>query len=61
MIMKIYTNKNSNLLFRQKSTNLYVENGILQKMECLSNIAFMLNILLTKFKYNIATFNLNGI
>ena len=61
MIMKIYTNKNSNLLFRQKNTNLYVENGILQKMEFLSNIAFMLNILLTKYKYNIATFNLNGI
>ena len=47
-------------MFRQKSTNdLYVKNNILQKRECFLDIARMLNILLTKFKYNIAAYNLN--
>ena len=62
MIIKSHTNKNNNLLFRPKSTNdLYVENGILQITECLPNIACMPNIVLTKFRYNIAIFDLNGI
>ena len=47
-------------MFRQKSTNdLYVENSVLQKRECFLNIARMLNILLSKFKYNIVAYNLN--
>ena len=59
--MKSCTNKYNNLVLRQKSTNdLYVENGILQKLRyCFLNITRMLNILLTKFKCNIATYNLN--
>ena len=60
MFIKGYTNKYSNLVCRQKSANhLYVKNNILQKRECFLNIARMLNILLTKFKYNKATYNLN--
>ena len=61
MFIKSYSNKYNNLVFRQKSTNdLYVENGILQKLrDCFLNITRMLNILLTKFKCNIATYNLN--
>ena len=60
MFIKSYTSKYNNLVFRQKSANdLYVENGILQKRECFLNIARVLNILLTKIKYNIATYNLN--
>ena len=45
----------------EKNTNdLYVENGILQKLrDFFRNITRMLNILLTKFKGNIATYNLN--
>ena len=47
-------------MLRQKCTNnLYVENGILQKLrDCFLNTTRMLNILRTKFKYNIATYNL---
>ena len=46
---------------KKKNTNdLYVENGILQKLrDFFRNITRMLNILLTKFKCNIATYNLN--
>ena len=61
MFIKSYTNKYNNLVLRQICTNnLYVENGILQKLRnCFLNITRMLNILRTKFKYNIATYNLN--
>ena len=61
MFIKSYANKDNNLVLRQKSTNnLYVENGILQKLRhCFLNIPRMLNILHIKFKYNIATYNLN--
>ena len=61
MFIKSYTNKYNNLAFRQKSTNnLHVENGILQILrDCFLNIICMLNILPTKFKYNMATYNLN--
>ena len=60
MFIKSYNNKYNNLVFRQKSTNdLYAEKCILQKGECFLNIALMLNILLTKFKYNIAAYDLN--
>ena len=61
MFIKSYTNKCNNLVLRQKCTNnLYVENGILQKLrDCFLNTTRMLNILRTKFKYNIATYNLN--
>ena len=47
--------------FNKKSTNdFYVENGILQKLkDCFVNINGILNVLLTKFKYNIATYNLD--
>ena len=48
MFIKSYTNKYNNLVFRQKSIDLYVENGILQKLrDCFLNISCMLNILLT--------------
>ena len=48
-------------MLRQKCTNnLYVENGILQKLrDSFLNTTRMLNILRTKFKYNITTHNLN--
>ena len=61
MFIKSYTNKYNNLAFRQKSTNdLYVENGILQILrDCFLNITRMLNILPTRFKCNITTYNLN--
>ena len=66
MFIKSYTNKYTtiqvyNFVLRQKCTNnLYVENGILQKVrDCFLNITRMLNILHTTFKYNIATYNLN--
>ena len=61
MFIKSYTNKYNNLLFRQKYTNdFYVENDILQKLrDCFLNITRMLNILLTKSQYNIATYNLD--
>ena len=61
MFIKSYSNKSNILVFRQESTNdLYVENGILQKLrDCFLNITRMLNVLLTKFKCNIATYNLN--
>ena len=61
MFIKSYTNKYKNLVFRKKNTNdLYVENGILQKLrDFFCSITRMLNILLTKFKWNIATYNLN--
>ena len=61
MFIKSYSNKYNKLVFRQKNTNdLYVENGILQKLrDFFRNITRMLNILLTKFKCNIATYNLN--
>ena len=61
MFIKSYTDKYNNLVLRQKCTNnLYVENGILQKLrDCFLNITRMLNILRIKFKYNIATYNLN--
>ena len=49
MFIKSYTNKYNNFVLRQKcSNNLYVENGILQKLrDCLLNISRMLNILCT--------------
>ena len=61
MFIKSYSNKYNKLVFRKKNTNdLYVENGILQKLrDFFRNITRMLNILLTKFKGNIATYNLN--
>ena len=61
MFIKSYTSKYNNHVFRQRSTNdLYVENGILQKLrDYFLNITRMLNILFTKFKYNIGTYNLN--
>ena len=61
MFIKSYTNKYKNFVFRKKHTNdLYVENDILQKLRDLfRNITRMLSILLTKFKGNIATYNLN--
>ena len=60
MFIKSYTNKYSNLVLRQKCTNnLYVANGILQKLrDCFLNTR-MLNISGIKFKYHIATYNLN--
>ena len=61
MFIKSYTNKYNNLVLRQKCTNnLYVESGILQKLrDCFLNTTCMRNILRKKFKYNIATYNLN--
>ena len=61
MFIKSYTNNFNNLVLRQKCTNnLYVENDILQKLrDCFLNTTRMLNILRTKFKYSIATYNLN--
>ena len=61
MFLTSYTNKYNNLVLRKKcKNNLYVENGILQKLrDCFLNITCMLNILHTKFKYNIARYNLN--
>ena len=61
MFIKSYTNKYSNLVLRQKcTTNLYVENGILQKLrDCFPNTTRMLNILRTKSKYHIVTYNSN--
>ena len=61
MFIKSYANKYNNPAFRQESTNnLYVENGILQRLrDCFLNITCMLNILPTKFKCNMATYNLN--
>ena len=61
MFVKSYTNKYNNLVLRQKcKNNLYVENVILQKLrDPFLNTTRMLNILRTKFKYNIATHNLN--
>ena len=45
MFIKSYTNKYSNLVLRQKCTNnLYVENGILQKLrDCFLNTTRTLN------------------
>ena len=45
----------------KKSTNdLYVENDILQKLkDRFLNITHMLNILVTKFRFNMATYKLN--
>ena len=61
MFIKSYTNNYKSFVFTKKNTNdLYVENGILQKLrDFFRNITRMLNILLTKFKGNIATYNLN--
>ena len=61
MFIKSYTNKYKNLALRKKNRNdLYAENDILQKLrDFFRNITRMLNILLTKFKCNIATYNLN--
>ena len=61
MFIKSYTNKYNNLVLRQNCTNnLYVENGIFQKLRhCFLNTTRVLNILPTKFNYNIATYNLN--
>ena len=59
MFIKSYNNKYNNLVFRKSTNDLYVEKCILQKRECFLNIARMLNILLTKFKYNIAAYDLN--
>ena len=61
MFIKSYSNKYNKLLFRQKGTNdFYVENSIFQKLrDCFLNITRMLNVLHTKFKYNIATHNLD--
>ena len=55
------TNITKNLAFWQKSANyFYVENDILQRLrDCFLNVTRMLTVLLTKFKYNIAAFNLN--
>ena len=55
------TNITKNLVFWQKSANyFYVENDILQRLrDCFLNVTRMLTVLLTKFKYNIAAFNLN--
>ena len=60
MFIKSYTNKYKNLVFREKGANdLYVENDILQKLrDFFFNITRMLNIILTKFKCNIAAYNL---
>ena len=46
MFIKSYSNKYNKLVFRQKNTNdLYVENGILQKLrDSFLNIMRMLNI-----------------
>ena len=48
-------------MLRKKNTNdLYAESSILQKVrDFFRNITRMLNILLTKFKWNIARYNLN--
>ena len=61
MFIKSYTNNYKSFVFTKKNTNdLYVENGILQKLrDFFRNITRMLNILLTKFKGNIETYNLN--
>ena len=61
MLIKSYTSKYENLVLRKKATNdLYAENDILQKLsDFFCTITRMLNILLTKFKWNIATYNLN--
>ena len=61
MFIKSYTNKYNNLVLRQKcANNLYVDNGILRKLrDSFLNTTRMLNILRTKFKCNIATYNLN--
>ena len=61
MFIKSYTNKYNNLVLRQKcANNLHVENGILQKLrDYFLNTTRMLNILRIKFKYNIATHNLD--
>ena len=61
MFIKSYTNKYNNFVLRQKCTNnLYAENGILQKLrDSFLNTTCMINILRTKFKYNITTHNLN--
>ena len=61
MFIKIYTNKYKNLVLREKGANdLYVGKDILQKLrDFFLNITRMLNIILTKLKCNIATYNLN--
>ena len=61
MFIKSYTNKCKNLVLRKENKNdLYAENDILQKLRYFfRNITRMLNILLIKFKWNIATYNLN--
>ena len=61
MFIKSYTNKCKNLVLRKKNRNdLYAENDILQKLrDFFRNITRMLNILLIKFKWNMATYNLN--
>ena len=61
MFIKSYTNKYKNPVLRKKETNdLYAENNILQKLrDFFCNITRMLNISLTKFKWNISIYNLN--
>ena len=61
MFIKSYTNKYKKLVLRKKNTNdLYAENDILQKLrDFFRNVTRMLNTLLSKFKWNIATYNLN--
>ena len=45
---------------KKNANDLYAENGILQKLgDFFRNITCMLNILLTKFKWNLAPYNLN--
>ena len=60
MFIKSYPNKYKNLVLRKKTNDLYAENDILEKLRYFfCNITRMLNILLAKFKWNIATYNLN--
>ena len=49
-----------NITHLQKCLQSVKLNGILQKLkDCFVNINGILNVLLTKFKYNIATYNLD--
>ena len=60
MFIKIILTIIRTLCSEKKTNDLYVENDILQKLrDFVRNITRMLNILLTKFKGNIATYNLN--
>ena len=60
MFINSNTNKYNNLVFRQKSANYFnLEKGVLQKVRYyFLNITRMLHVLLTKFKYNTATYDL---